>query len=230
MTTHMTATLASQTGSDCLHHLKSLRSCWENPKIYQTGLAAATDCTPKHQPIIDAYSTSCEAIPGRAAAARGKRHKGRRGGRPAMPSWRRSRGRHGEGHTVRTQLEIAGGALCWRRHLWVCTPSGKAHAGVKIPLKDVWPMCMSTAELRKWVLKKLQKVVAKKKKIFFFLIMTCVTQNLIQGTEYNRKWRQREWRPWRRQERYQKWSTAKGQEKYLPWEVFVIFFVLLVSQ
>lgn len=149
MTTHMAAMPASQIGSDCLHHLKSSRSCWENPKICQTGLAVAPDCIPKHQPIRSAYGTSCEPISERAAAARGKRHKGRRGGRPAMPPWRRSRRIMEEG-------------LLWG-HSWrfrrcsvleeasLCAPSGKAHDGAKMLLKAVWPMCKSRAELRKWV-------------------------------------------------------------------------------
>lgn len=106
----------------------------------------------------------------------------------------------------------------WRFTLWrrrsmleeapLCTPTGKTHPGAEMPLKGV---CESRAELRKWE----KKPSKSSKKITVF--WSWPVQHLIKGTEHNMKWRQREWRLWRRQERHQKKrSTEEGQEKYFP--------------
>lgn len=218
ITTHRAVMPASQRGSNCLHHLKSLGSCRDTPTICKTGLAAATDCTLKHQPIRGAYGTSCEPISERAAAARGKRLWGHPkedpgGGMEKGMLW---------GHSWRFTLGRS--APRCRRHLWVCTPSGKAHAGAEMPLKGLWPVRKPRAELRKWVKKTSKR---SKKKYHCFLILTCVTQHPIKGTEHNMKWRQREWRPWRRQERCQKWSwvQGRGRKRIFPKRFFFVLFV-----
>lgn len=76
----------------------------------------------------------------RVAAVRGKRHKGRRGRRPAMPPWRRSRRRHGERTAVGTQLEI---------HSWkevLCAGGGTSecvHPQIRpmLELRCLWRLC-----------------------------------------------------------------------------------------
>lgn len=147
MTTHMAAMAAFQLGSDCLHHLKSLRRCWENPKICQTALAAATDCTPKYQSIRGAYGSyfrmnlfeEGQQLPEARDTKEGE--VGSLQCHPKDPGGGMEKGKL-RGHSWRFTLTR-------RCFMWeeapLGSPSRKAHAGVQMPLKS-----NSRAELRKW--------------------------------------------------------------------------------
>lgn len=216
MTTHMAAMPASQISSGCLHHLKSLRSCWENPKICQTGLAAATDCSQKHQPSEVHMGCHMHLV---NLCQKGQQ----------LPEARDTKEGEVGGLQHHPKEDPGGGmekAMLWghswrftRKEVPRCTPSGKTHPGAEMPLKGV---CKSRAELRKWE----KKTSKSSKKNHYFLILTCDTWNLIKGTEHNMKWRQREWRLWRRQERCQNWNWVqeRGRKSIFPRRFFGVFF------